>query len=214
VHGEYSGRVEPGEHIGPVAHDIVPAVVHSSPLEHGAPGVQATQFPAPSHTPPAHTAPAPRFAVAMHVGAPLPHAIDPVRHPISHESPGVHATHVPLPSQTPPAHADPGERAAPLVHTGMPLEQSIAPSKHSPVDGVHAAPAEHPLQWPAPSQTPPGQGVPAFELPEIVQTGMPLEQFTRPSVHGAPVEQLVPAAHATHVPDPLHTPPGHAVPAG
>jgi hypothetical protein len=95
----------------------------------------------------------------------------------------------------------------------MPVVQLIDPSKHSPDDGVHVAPAAHPLQWPEPSQTPPGQAIPAATFPLVVHIGEPLAQSICPVAQGLPVEHDAPVVQATHVPAPSHTPPGQVAPA-
>jgi hypothetical protein len=78
---------------------------------------------------------------------------------------------------------------------------------------AHVIPAVHALQRPAPSHTPPGQLDPAGRSPLGAHTGAPVTHEIIPVVHALPVLQLVPAAHATHVPIPSHTPPAHGAPA-
>ena len=70
----------------------------------------------------------------------------------------------------------------------------------------------HTTQRPEPSQDPPGQGAPGARLLENAQTAEPLVHAIAPVVHGFPVLHAAPAEHGLQVPDPLHTPPGHADP--
>jgi hypothetical protein len=201
-------------HTGPpLAHEIAP-VVHGLPVLHDAPGEHATHAPLPLHTPPGHDVPAPTLPVVPHTGPPVEHPIDPVVHgfPVLHDAPGEHATHVPLPLHTPPGHDAPAPTLPDVVHTGPPLEHEIDPVVHGlPV--LHDAPGEHATHVPLPLHTPPGHDVPAARLPEVPHTGPPVEQPIDPVVHGLPVLHEAPFTHGTHAPLPLHTPPGHDVPA-
>jgi hypothetical protein len=70
----------------------------------------------------------------------------------------------------------------------------------------------HAAQLPDASQTPPAHADPAGALPVALQTGAPLEHTRLPVRHAVVGVQLMPLVHATHVPEPLHTPPAHAVP--
>jgi hypothetical protein len=78
---------------------------------------------------------------------------------------------------------------------------------------VHGAPWTHATHAPDPLHTPPGHAVPAATLPDALHIGPPLAHEIVADVQGFPVEHVAPALHATHVPDPSHTPPGHDVPA-
>lgn len=78
-------------------------------------------------------------------------------------------------------------------------------------------PAPH-TQWPAPSHCAPSrneaQAVPEATKPVPVHTGPPeLQSICPPATQSLAGVHALPCAHATHVPAPLHTPPGHETPA-
>lgn len=75
--------------------------------------------------------------------------------------------------------------------------------------------AELPVHVSSASHGPTGarQEVPPATRPTLVQTGAPLEQSICPRSQARPVGQGVPFTHGAQVPVPLHTPPGHIVPA-
>jgi hypothetical protein len=73
------------------------------------------------------------------------------------------------------------------------------------VHAPHVPVLEH--TWPEP------HAVPAGRLPVSVHTGAPVEQSIAAVWHGFVDVHGAPAVHATQLPAPLHTPPGHAVPA-
>lgn len=76
-HASPAGRLALVAHTGaPDAHEIIP-VVHALPVLQLIPVAHATQVPVPSHTPPAHGAPALRGAVTSQTGAPDAHEIIP-----------------------------------------------------------------------------------------------------------------------------------------
>jgi hypothetical protein len=98
--------------------------------------------------------------------------------------------------------------AAPSTQTETPVVQAVTPLRQ--IDGfvVHAVPAVHDTQVPAPSQTllvP--QVEPAAVLPVSMQRSAPVVQSMTPVLQGAPglVVQALPASHITHWPLPLQT---------
>jgi hypothetical protein len=85
---------------------------------------------------------------------------------------------------------------------------------HGFVD-AQPAPAVHATHAPAPEHTMPlPHAVPAGAFPRSVHTGTPLVHAIAAAWHGFVDAHAAPLEHATHAPAPLHTPPGHAAPAG
>ena len=165
--------------------------------------------------PPGHGVPGGALAENAHEGAPEPHWIAPVVQalPVEHDAPGEHGVQAPLPLHTPPGHGVPAVTLPLATHIGAPLPHAIAPVVHAlPVE--HDAPGEHGVQAPLPLHTPPGHGVPAVTLPLATHIGAPLPHAIAPVVHALPVLHEAPAEHGVQAPLPLHTPPGHEVPAG
>ena len=78
--------------------------------------------------------------------------------------------------------------------------------------GAQAIPCTQATHIPLPLHTPPGQPIPAATLLDAVHIGPPLVHETVPFWHGLPREHPEPELHATQVPDPLQTPPGHPDP--
>jgi hypothetical protein len=143
-----------------MAHEIIP-VVHGLPVLQLMPAEHATQRPIPSHTPPAHVAPAARGAPGVHTGAPVAHEIIPLRHSLAgvHAEPATHATHAPRPSQTPPAQGVPPGELACATHAGALAPQTIAPVRQGSA-GVHALPSLQAKHVPAALQVEPDAHVP------------------------------------------------------
>lgn len=124
----------------------------------------------------------------------------------------MHATQTPAPSHTPPGQFVPALAEPVALQSGVPVEHEVVPVWHGLL-GVQLTPAVHPLQRPAPSQTPPAHGKPLDALLANVHTGIPVSHRMLPIVQGFPVAQDIPVLHAMHVPLPSHTPPLHAAPA-
>ena len=186
----------------------VPPDVQLLPCAHALQTPSALQYiPAPQLDPAGASPP------GTHTGAPVPHAMVPVRQvPGEHAIPVTHGTQLPVPLHTPPAQGVPATAFPTVTHTAAPDVQLIAPVvQEFPV--LQLAPVVHEMQLPVPVHTPPGQAVPGGTLPTVVHTGAPDEQLIAPVVQGLPVLQPAPATHGTHVPVPLHTPPGQVVPA-
>jgi hypothetical protein len=124
----------------------------------------------------------------------------------------VHPLQRPLPSQTPPGHVVPLVALLAKPHTGTPVSHAIAPFVHGlPV--LQANPAVHAMHRPLPSHTPPLHAVPAPRCPVALQIAAPVAQSIAPLSHSLIGVHDAACTHATHMPRPLHTPPGHDTPA-
>jgi hypothetical protein len=128
---------------------------------------------------------------------------------VAHPTESSHATQLPLPSQKPPGHAPPSATlVAESTHAGAPPTQVCVPVLQGLGFAVHALPAEHATQPPAPSQTlpaPHGAPEPRFVVASA-QTGAPLEQSMMPSRHAVGFEvQGAEAVHATQPPSAAQT---------
>lgn len=122
-----------------------------------APAVHGTQAPEPLHTPPEQLVPAAALPLALHTGAPVPHAMVPARHGLPEGAqlePAAHATQLPEPLHTMPApQLAPAGTFEEAMHTGAPEVHTVVPCWHGLPGGVHAAPALHATQAPAPLHT-------------------------------------------------------------
>jgi hypothetical protein len=153
----------------------------------------------------------------MHLGAPVLQLISPRLHasPTEQSWPAVHATHVPEPLQTPIEHATPAAFGE-AWHTRMVPWQTYSPWVHSlPVlqlpPGVQVTQVPEPLQVPLTPAT--VQVVPAARFCVKVHSAAPLAQLVKSPTHSDWLPHIAPCVQALHVPEPLQTPPLHAVPA-
>lgn len=163
--------------------------------------------------PPPQAVPSAAAPASSQRGSPAPQRIAPRRHtePAGvHALPSTHAMHEPSARHTPPGHVLPAGAGPTDSQRGAPLAQVICPRWQGAacVQVEPAAQATHP---PAPSQTPPLQGLPGGVLASATQRATPEAQEMRP-VRQAPGTQGV-SWQAEHAPRPSQTPPLHGVPA-
>jgi hypothetical protein len=122
----------------------------------------------------------------------------------------VHAPHAPPWQTWFVPQIDPSIAFVPVsLQIGAPVAQEVAPAWQGFV-GVQSAPCWQATHDADASHTRPvPHGVPGARAARLsTQTGTPVRQSYTPAWHGFPggaSVQAVPAAHATHAPDALHT---------
>ncbi len=157
-HDVPAGRAAPSRHTGaPVEHSIAPSRQGLVGVQL-MPALQATHAPEALHTMPApHDEPAGALPVSAQSGAPVEHAIEPVRHGVVgvHEAPSEHSTHSAEALQTRPSpHDMPTPRLPVSRHSAVPPEHEIVAVRQRLLV-TQGVPSRHVMQPPAPSQTMP-----------------------------------------------------------
>ena len=179
----------------------------------------ASQVSADVSVPAAHVGPAPQavptglFASSRHVITPVVHDVTPVLHFefgfVVHGAPAMQATQVPALLQTMSVPQDvPADFIVSLLQTIAPVLQLLTPVKHLLGFVVQLVPEVQATHVPEPLHTmPEPQLVPADLLPPSMHVIVPVVHDVVPFLHAAfgLLLHVLPAVHATQVPDPLHT---------
>jgi hypothetical protein len=188
----------------PVEHDVVP-VLHGLVGWQLAFAVHAPQLPLLQTMFVPQEVPLVTLPVSPQTGAPVSHAIAPVRHglPLTVQlAPVWQEMQLPLALQTLfVPQLVPAATAVPLsLHTGVPEEQTSAPWWQG-FEGTHEAPSWQEVHCPLEQTIPLPHEVPFGCWPLSVQTGVPVVQPIVPLLQGFPLtEQLAPTVHAEQLP--------------
>jgi hypothetical protein len=186
---------------------------------HERPCVHVTQAPPLQTLSVAHGVPFGVLPDSMQTGAPVLHAVVPVRHALPatvQADPAMHATQVPDELQTLSVpHVPPAGTFIPVsTHVGDAPEQLSVPMWQALVAGLHASPMTHALQTPSWQTMPEPQGEPLGWLSFSVQTGEPVVHEMTPVRQGLfATSHAVPAEQAWQAPL-THAPLSQGVPLG
>jgi hypothetical protein len=202
----------------PSTHWALPELQSMTPLRQALPGLVVQAAPALQalhepllQTPPAQAVPLGLLLPLAQTAAPELHSVTPLVQALLgfevQAAPCVHITHwsEALHTWLVPQEA-PVPRRVPCMHTGAPEVHEMLPVKHGFV-GVHVAPPVQFTQAPAELHTwlVPHTDPGALLLPST-QASAPDEQSVMPlRQRFGLMPQTLPAAHATQVPEPLHT---------
>lgn len=150
LHTRFVPHTAPFTRFVPLSAHVIVGEHDVNPAWHGLTGVHASPAVHPTHWPLLHTMLVPQvvplatFPEALHTGAPVLHAVVPVRQgwfATAQLAPMVQLPHTPVALQTRlMPHDVPAARFVPLsVHCGVPVEHASVPRWHALV-GAHAAP--------------------------------------------------------------------------
>jgi hypothetical protein len=186
----------------------VPVEQLSVPVWQGSGGVQLEPALHMPHMPLEHTWLGPHIAPSLwsplsaHTETPVEHDVVPSLQGfiVVQALPAAHDTHDPALQTLSVSHAVPLATIPPRSTHSTAGEQVVVPVWQG-LAGTHASPSVQAMQAPLLQTLPVPHAVPLGALADSMQTGAPVLHAVMPTRHGlAAMEQLAPAAHATHAP--------------